>query len=216
MNSFPSKERNLRRGVVLTSVFLVLALLVSALPQTPAAAATVTCKYKHTVLEGETLSYLGNYYQISWQKIADANRLQPPYAISAGQVLCIPEGSNTTGSSSSTTTGKKSKKEPVLQAILELGSISVGIENFAPKTPYYIRLFPTGEGVSYRIGNFTTNKEGDVAARFRIAPNLPLSREMTVCVKNTWTDAVSCIRVFPPAAYAAFYMGHPCHNKEGR
>lgn len=205
------EERTPQRWLVIASLVLLLALVVSALPQGSAAA--VTCKYKHKVQEGETLIYLGNYYQVYWYKIADANKLQPPYAISAGQVLCIPEGERP---DAGTTTGTKDKATPVLDAVLGLSDITVGVENFAPKTPYYIRLFPTGSGYSFRIGNFTTNKEGDATKMFNLPMYLPRTREMSVCVKNTWTDAVSCIKVYELDAYMPLFLGAPCQNKEGR
>ena len=205
------EKRTPQRWLAIASLVLLLALLVSVLPQGSAAA--VTCKYKHKVLEGETLIYLGNYYQVYWSKIADANNLQPPYAISAGQVLCIPEGENP---STTTTTGSKDKKEPVLQAVLGLSDITVGVENFAPKTSYYIRLFPTGGNASFRIGNFTTNKEGDATKMFNLPIFLPRTREMSLCVKNTGTDAVSCIKVFELGAYMPLFLGARCNTKEGR
>jgi hypothetical protein len=205
------EKRTPQRWLVIASLVLLMALVVSVLPQGSAAA--VTCKFKHKVVEGETLIYLGNYYQVYWYKIADANNLQPPYAISAGQVLCIPEGEKP---NTGTTTGSKDKKTPVLQAVLGLSDITVGVENFAPKTSYYIRLFPTGGSQSYRIGNFTTNKEGDATKMFNLSPFLPRTREMSVCVKNTGTDAVSCIKVFELGAYVPLFMGKRCNNKEGR
>jgi hypothetical protein len=38
---------------------------------------------------------------------------------------------------------------------------------------------------------------------------------MTVCVKNTWTDAVSCARYDDTFAYVPVFIRFHCH-KEGR
>ncbi len=56
------------------SLVLVFTLLASAFPQFSASA--VTCKYKHKVLQGETLMYIADLYGVSWQKIADASNLE--------------------------------------------------------------------------------------------------------------------------------------------
>ncbi len=191
------------------SLVLVITLLAGLLPQTSVEA--VTCKYKHTVQAGDTVYYLANFYQISWQEIAEANNLNAPYAITVGQVLCIPGGSATT-----TTTSKKNKAEPKLVVVPALSHIYVSVENFLPKTPYYVRISDRRTGKSFRIGNFKTNKDGDYETWYNVPIYMTRSPDMEVCVKNTWTDAVSCVR------YADEYRKIPDNlffntcNKEGR
>ncbi|MFM8321408.1 MAG: LysM peptidoglycan-binding domain-containing protein [Chloroflexota bacterium] len=185
------KQARLRPTVVIVCLMLAVSLLVSALPTMQASA--VTCKFKHTVVAGDTLMYVANLYQADWNEIAQANNLQPPYAIAVGQVLCIPEGTKPGNSGTSTDT-KKGKKEATLDVVSQMNHIYVSVENFANKTPYYVRVFNRTTGVSYRIGNFTTNKEGDWAGWFKVPGYMPRTVDMGVCVKNTWTDAVSCVK----------------------
>jgi LysM repeat protein len=190
-----------RPVVLVFSLLLALTLVVSAFPQGPAAAQN--CKFKHTVQAGDTLSYVANLYQIDWQKIADANNLQPPYVISVGQVLCIPGGTDPgtggtgtgtgNGTPSATQTGGK-KGGPTLTVTPGFNSIYIEVKNFKPKTSYYVRVFPRSTGVSYRIGNFNTNKNGDFADWFKLPNYVPRTLDMGVCVKNVWTDAVSCAK----------------------
>jgi hypothetical protein len=191
------------------SLVLVITLLAGFLPQTSVEA--VACKYKHTVQAGDTVYYLANLYQVSWQSIADANNLQPPYAITVGQVLCIPGGT-----APANTTTKKNKAEPVLVVVPSLSHIFVSVENFLPKTPYYVRISDRRTGASFRIGNFKTNKDGDYETWYNVPIYMTTSPDMEVCVKNTWTDAVSCVR------YADQYRKIPDNllfascQKEGR
>ena len=205
------KNKRIQPGLVLLSVVLALALLVSALPQSPAAAAD--CKVKHTVEAGDTINYLANLYSVGWEQIAKANDLLPPYTITVGQVLCIP-GGTTTPTTKSTETANKDKK-PTLDVVPQISHVYVSVENFAPKTSYFVRIFPRNNSVSYRIGVFTTNKEGDFADWFKIPGFMPRTANMGVCVKNAWTDAVSCVKYEEPWVAAGVYLTRTC-QKEGR
>ena len=205
------KNKRIQPGLVLLSVVLALALLVSALPQSPAAAAD--CKVKHTVEAGDTINYLANLYSVGWEQIATANDILPPFIITVGQVLCIP-GGTTTPTTKLTETANKDKK-PTLDVVPQISHVYVSVENFAPKTSYYVRIFPRTYEVSYRIGAFTTNKEGDFSDWFKIPGYVPISAKMGVCVKNAWTDAVSCVKYDEPRSVAGIFLRVPC-DKEGR
>ena len=203
------KRVALRPAAVILVLALIVTLLLSALPTMDAAA--VTCKFKHTVVAGDTITYIGQLYQVDWQEIAKANNISAPYTLAVGQILCIPSGTeppNTTG-------GKKDGKVPTLDVVPSLGHIFVAVENFAPKTPYYVRLYANRVNLSYRIGNFTTNKEGDWSGWFKVPGFMPRFDEMQVCVKNTWTDAVSCDKYQDPSAQLLYVIGKTC-AKEGR
>ena len=195
---------------LLMAAFLILTLVVSALPTSMASA--VTCKYKHKVQEGETLIYIGNLYTVAWTKIADANNLNPPYTVTAGQVLCIPEGEKT---SDVTSTTDKNKKNATLEVVAGLSKVLVAVENFPAKKTYYIRIYPADKPVSYRIGHFTTNKEGDFTNWFRVPSYVYRSPDMTLCVKNATNDNVSCVKYGDLTAVFPFVIGK-CSPKEGR
>ncbi len=51
------------------------------------------CSYYHTVRYGQSLSWIGRYYGVSWVYIAQVNGIVPPrYVVYPGEVLCIPSG----------------------------------------------------------------------------------------------------------------------------
>jgi LysM repeat protein len=191
MESVLMQNRSSRSSVVILSMFLVITIVLSGFPQSQAAA--VTCKYKHTVKAGETLLYLSGLYQINWEDIAEANNLTTPYTITAGQVLCIPYGEDTT-----TTTETKKGKEPKVDIVPNMGNILIAVENFPKKMSYYVKINPVGTSLSYHIGNFTTNKEGDFTGWFKIPLSIPRSAQMRVCIKNVWSDAVTCLTYTDP------------------
>lgn len=71
-------------------VMLALVIMVggSGIMAQPAQAAT--CTYYHTVKAGESLSWIGRYYGVSWIYLAQINHVAPPkYTIYPGQILCI-------------------------------------------------------------------------------------------------------------------------------
>jgi LysM repeat protein len=203
-------ETNIARSVtLLICLTLILTVVLSVIPQSQAAA--VTCKYKHKVVQGETLTYIANLYGISWNKIADANNLQPPYTVAPGQVLCIPEGEQ----NASTTPKPKKGKEPVLQVSSGLSMVLVSVENFPKRTSYYVRVSPAGNKVSYRLGVFTTNKAGEFTAWFKMPSYVRRSATMTLCVKNVWTDTASCVK-YPDLIYNFPYVPIQHSPKDGR
>jgi LysM repeat protein len=201
-------QANMRLAGAMLCVALLASLLMSAVPNKTAYAAD--CKVKHTVLAGETLGYLANLYQVKWEDIAKENKLQPPYVITVGQVLCIPGA--TTGGSTGTA---KAKGDPKLEVTVQTNWVHVAVTSFTPKTPYYVRIYVRNKSISYRIGNFTTDKAGNFADWFRIPPYMPRTMEMEVCVKNTWTDAVSCYRYDDPY-YTIGVLARTNCAKEGR
>jgi len=179
----PKNKSVVTAGVVILAV-LAITLIVSAIPQSYAAA--VTCKWKHKVQQGETLTYIANLYQVGWEKIADANKLTAPYAIVVGQILCIPEGVKPDST-------KTSGKAPSLQAFTGINRVLVTVENFAPKAIYHVRIAPSRSNNFFFIGRLKTNKEGDYTGWFHVPYFIPRTAQMNVCVKNVITDRVSCV-----------------------
>jgi hypothetical protein len=209
MNLSQSETKITRSVTLIICLTLVLTLVLSVIPQSQAAA--VTCKYKHKVQQGETLTYIANLYSISWDKIANANSMQPPYTVTPGQVLCIPEGEKNT---TNTTTTKKGK-EPILQVSSGLSMVLVSVENFPKRTSYYVRVSPAGNKVSYRLGVFTTNKDGEFTNWFKMPAYVRRSSVMTLCVKNVWTDTASCVK-YSDLIYNFPYMPIEHSPKDGR
>ena len=184
---------------------LILALVAGALPTSSAQA--VACKFKHKVEAGETLIYIGFLYQLNWYDIAEANDINPPYTLTVGQKLCIPGGSKP---STTTSTSKSDKNKPTMTVIPGVGHILLSVENFSAKTVYYVRIFPGNWPISYRIGHFKTNKEGDYTNYFNVPSYVPRSAVMKVCVKNVWTDKASCINVNDLYTQLDWFSGSTC------
>jgi hypothetical protein len=176
----------------LVSFLLILAMCLALFPQS--ASAEVVCKFKHKVQAGDTLITLGILYGIDWKEIADANELVEPYVLTIGQVLCIPGGTRPEGPTTTTTTGTGSKKNaPTLTVAAGINMVYVKVDNFPKFIVYYVNLSPRSDMNQERIGRLRTNKVGHAEDWIRIPADVHQTRFMTLCLKNVWTDAVSCI-----------------------
>ena len=73
-------------------VLLALVLVISGMGLTAQPAQASSCVAYHWVRYGETLSWIGRYYGVSWPYLASVNGIHSPYTIYPGQKLCIPAG----------------------------------------------------------------------------------------------------------------------------
>jgi LysM repeat protein len=80
----------------LLTVVLALTLAISMIGFAVQPAQAASCAFYHTVSYGESLSWIGSYYGISWKSVASANNIKSPYTIFAGQRICIPSGARYT------------------------------------------------------------------------------------------------------------------------
>lgn len=82
--------RNFRKAVM---VLLALVLMFSAMGvAAQPAQASGGCRAYHWVSYGQTLAWIGRYYNVSWPYLASVNGIPRPYTIYPGQRLCIPSG----------------------------------------------------------------------------------------------------------------------------
>ncbi|MBN2549431.1 MAG: LysM peptidoglycan-binding domain-containing protein [Anaerolineales bacterium] len=177
------------------SILLVMAVLVALVPQRVVVAAE-PCKFKHKVQSGESLIGIGQMYNYDWRLIAERNDLKEPYVLTVGMVLCIPGGNKPAGPTSTTTdttTGTKTT-QPVLTVAAGINSVYIKVENFPKYIVYYVNVaaYPD-QFIDYRIGRFRTNKTGFYENWLRVPAVVPEARFMRLCLKNAWTDALSCV-----------------------
>jgi hypothetical protein len=85
---------NVKR-ILMVSLALVLLLTGAGVFAQPAQAAN--CSYYHVVSWGQSLSWIGRYYGVSWRYLAQINNIPNPSKIYAGQRLCIAYGGGTGG-----------------------------------------------------------------------------------------------------------------------
>lgn len=78
------------------TVLLALILAVSVMGFAAQPAQAASCAFYHTVSWGQSLSWIGSYYGVSWTAIASANNIHSPYTIFVGQQICIPTGAQYT------------------------------------------------------------------------------------------------------------------------
>jgi hypothetical protein len=176
-------------------------------------------------------------YNVAWEDIANANNLQAPYVLTVGTVLCIPGGTNTNTGGTGNTNGNDNTNAnandndnsntsggtPSLLVSPGFHNVYVEVNNFLPRTVYYVRAHPDANRTpgsetwnrGERIGQFKTNRSGDFDGWFRLPASFPYTLDIGVCVKNAETDAVSCSGLENTAPFVSALLLIRC-EKEGR
>ncbi len=223
------KNRQATWGVVMViNLVLIMAMLLVGFAQTTAASAAA-CKFKHKVRAGETLIQIGQLYQYDWREIAAANDIKEPYVLTAGQVLCIPDGVKPSDDSTSTVIVGEgtptAPKEPSMTTGASMNSVYIKVEGFPKNTTYYVNIPELFKYIprtateaqvtqqatdllnkmdAIRIGRIRTDKNGFYEGWFRIPFQVNQTENMRVCLKNVMTDSLSCNDFVNPTANYSF------------
>ena len=83
-----------KKRLLIVLLALILAISLMGLAVQPAQAAS--CAFYHTVSRGQSLSWIGAYYGVSWPYLAEINDIKSPYTIYPGQQICMPAGTQYT------------------------------------------------------------------------------------------------------------------------
>jgi LysM repeat protein len=175
-----SNKRRLRMGSMAITAMLVLATLAAALPQ-PALAAK--CSAYYTVKAGDTTSMIAHTYGLVWKQIAKANNIKSPYKLKVGQTLCIPAQGGTTVAQP----GKMS-------AGANGNGLRVNMSGFDRRYVWIVKVkdSSTPFGTDYKVGQMVVPGKTSVTGFFNLPQALRKTPFLTVCVKNSTTDAKIC------------------------
>jgi LysM repeat protein len=181
----------------LFSLFLVLAMLMGALPGAALAAEPAqSCTANYTDKSGDTLSSIAATYSVNWQDIATANKLNSPYVLTIGQALCVP-GAATTSTSSTGTTTATTKGFTIATAGNRL---VITVTKFSKKATYYVRANDGSRdnNIWSRLGRLRTDKNGNTEVSFQLPKGLRNTTDLAVCLKNVKNDDVNCLKQTNP------------------
>jgi hypothetical protein len=175
---------------IVISLFLTLAFLVAALPQT-AQAATVTCQTYHFVREGQTKPYIAHTYNVRWKAIASANHMDKSEKPEVGQKLCIPPVSS---KNSNKTVVPKSDTSANVQVNISAGKIYLTLSGFSENHTYLAKArgLNGGAGGWYRLGFFDVKKNKTQYFSFYVPNDLRDETYVNVCIKDQSTDELVC------------------------
>jgi lysozyme len=188
----------LPRAGKLFSLLLVMAMLMGALPSAALAAEPAqSCTANYTVKSGDTLSSIAAQYNVNWQDIATANKLNSPYVLTIGQALCVPGAATTTTSSTGTTTTTATKGFTIATAGNRL---VITVTKFSKKATYYVRANDGSRDNNnwLRLGRLRTDKNGNAEVSFQLTKGLRNTTDLAVCLKNVRNDDVNCVKQSNP------------------
>lgn len=194
MKTRPDKRSIARFAYLAMSVLFVLLILAVSTPQ-PASAAR--CKFKYKVKPGDTLISIADLFQTDWREIADASNLKEPYVLQVGQVLCIPSGVAPADVDSVEADSPASSKAKIT-AEASFMDVVVVVENFPPLHVYYVKIGkingpPPRTYPLTLIGRLKTDKKGYFSGFFPLPMDFPQTEDITLCLKDPWTDKLYCI-----------------------
>ena len=198
-------NKNSRTILIFLSALLA-ASIIAAVFVNPAAGAT--CKFKHKVQPGETLSSIADLYGADWREVAEANKLKEPYVLQVDQVLCIPSGSKPADTDSEDS--DQISSGPEINVQMGLTSILVEVKGLAKKTVYHLLVGNYPGSYTTNIARFKTNDNGYHKDYYKLPSYYYLkSPSAQVCVKNVWTDKTGCTIIDNVSYYSnkCFYFG---------
>jgi len=186
--TIPRINQSSRSVLIALSTLLVIS-IVSAVFVPPAFGAT--CKFKHKVEPGETLSSIAALYGADWREIAEANNLKEPYVLQVDQVVCIPSGTKPDDSDSDDS--EQTSSGPEINVQFGFTSILVEVKGLAKKTVYHLLVGNYPGSYTTNIARFKTNENGYYKEYFKLPNYYYLqSPSAQICVKNVWTDKTGC------------------------
>lgn len=175
------KKHTIKRLINFTlAMVVVLSVFAAALPQSAQAA---VCEEEYIVKPGETIGKIAKKYDTTINRLAKTNNLTSPYALTAGQTICIPDTSPASANATWTPTYTNA-------------NITIEGSAFKKSWPLILKVRENDTSDWYKLGKFTSDKNGVVDESFKTPKDLLSKPSVMVCVKDAGTDALTCKKVF--------------------
>jgi LysM repeat protein len=204
-----------RKITILSSLILVLGMVMAIVPGSAQAA---TCASNHTVQEGDTTVSIAQFYGVKWGSIAWANNLKEPYRLTPGQVLCIPE-EDIKGKDADEEEDDESKSTfDDATFTVTVDRVQVSVAGLKSKNFFVVKARELVPSVSEwsKMGELKVEKNQKVSQFFYLPGSMEDSALISVCLKNSTTDELTCQTVvlrwtvnaslFKPCQYSARHV----------
>ena len=205
MNTIRQLNILFRRGKLVLSATLAVAMLAVLLPQTALAA---TCASYYTVQSGDTTPSISQAFGFKWKDIATANDMTAEDKPSVGQVLCIPplsKSTKETSTSSSSKTGVKvTQPEDESSAVFSVSiankRISTTLSNFNDDHNYLVKVRDSKIGIDgwYNLGRIKIISDSSQSFSFPVPTDLRNTLNLSVCFKDQTTNELVCRKALNP------------------
>lgn len=164
----------------LVMVFLAIIILIGGTGVVVQPVQAAGCTRYHTVRAGESLSWIGRYYGVSWPHLAQINNIPPPYTIYPGQRICI-TGTGGTGGVVPPYNPSAYWSYQVTKVVMNT-SVSIRTYNFPDNTLFKVEMGRNvgGKGEWRNVGDLdsggggTFNAHYNIPAEFAGTPSLVL------------------------------------------
>ena len=164
------------------SALLAVSLLAGAFPNS-AKAADADCAKTVTVGAGQSIYRISREEDVPVNRIANANDLEPPYKLVAGQKLCIP---------ATPEPSSNFKWTPAYDGT----QVTVTGTNFKKTYPFFIKVRENDTSKFTKLGKAVTAKDGTMDFKKKVPSALTDLPFVTVCLKDGRTNFLTCKQVY--------------------
>lgn len=157
-------------------VLLALIVLISGMGLTAQPAQASGCVAYHWVRYGESLSWIGRYYGVSWPYLASVNGIGRPYTIYAGQRLCIPGGGYRGGQPTGqfvSAVGLQRTWSFVVTDVVKDTSVTIQTYNFPSNVFFEVRMGRMQANGRYLWFTFAEDLDTDAGGSFSKTFDIP-------------------------------------------
>jgi LysM repeat protein len=170
------------------SLLLILAFLAGALPiRTFAAAAK--CQETYIVKSSDTFRKIANAFDVRWEELAAANKMDGSYALFVGQKLCIPDSKKSVDNRKAPDT-----KPGNFSASIQGNNLRIETTNFPKKNSFVVKIDNAGkagyEWIKHSI--LRTKKDSSGTYVLGLTGKQRDWTSINVCLKNLTTDVLIC------------------------
>lgn len=177
-------------------VFISSMMLVSLLGIGIQPAYAAVCNRYHIVRSGETLSWIGRYYGVSWVYLAQINHISAPYIIYPGQSLCI----SLSGSAPYSPYGWSYSVVKVVQNT----SVTIRTYNFPDNVSFEVHIGRLSGGAYEwkKVADLDSDRGGSFKATFNLPPEFSGTTKLVIRLTQT-KKGISVDRWFNNVPYGS-------------
>jgi hypothetical protein len=164
------------------SALLAVGLLAGAFPNS-ALAADADCQKTITVGAGQSIYRISREEGVSVNRIANANNLEAPYKLIAGQKLCIPKTPEPSSNFKWTPTYDGTQ-------------VTVDGTNFKKQYAFFVKARENDTSKFIKLGKAVSGKDGTMDFKKKVPASLMDLPKITVCLKDGHTNYLTCKLVY--------------------
>ena len=193
------KNKGLNFTILVLSIVLTMALLISMLPRSAQAA---TCVAYYVVREGDTTPKISHTYGLKWREIAKANDMNPVDKLVVGSRLCIPSGADSSPAAGGGTSTflPETDQNAKFSVTISGGKIYLNLSKFSINHVYLVKVRDAQVGIGgwEKLEKVKIKKTTTYNLVLKVPKDLRNTLYLNVCLKDLSSDELVCRSAINP------------------